>query len=654
MKKTSIILIAVLAAGAMYADSMQPVPVAEWNFDNQTLANDGSTAGFHDGVYVSGAVTNPVVGTAVFSTNTPSGSGYALDLSSVTDYMVIANSSTNYANYTNTFDSATQFTYSVWVRNPSGTWLGYGTMMGKGFENWNGDVSLKNGFELRAQNFTTAATGVRVEAWGSASVGDPSPYTDLTDTNWHLLTYTYDGSSSNLSLYIDGALKASKTSAVITPAPGRVLIFDSVEGDENAKQANCLYDSIQFYDQVLSASEVAELYIQQDWFTVTPDSLALSLTQPATLVTGIVTVAYMSATNVSVNVSFSNETHVGAFSVLETLPLVMTNTSPASTPIHIVFNANTAGAMTNGQVASCTAIVAWNKVGETNVTEVSVPLSLVYTILPEGLAGSVTSLGTTPTAVNPLNLSALGPMDWVMLGQGGNISNRNEKAGADYIGAVTVTGTHGAFSGNAYQSSWTNGAVLGAATNVQGSWEAQGTTTDTSLAFSLTGLAPAEYTMKVYCSKYKSTSQLTASKGSESYTIAFDQDGTTATRYGVFTVDFSIDTLGENLNVVYALVTSGKSSNVGLTAIALEQTSLSVDPAPGQISIPVISGGTNLVFSFGTTAGYQYAVEGTDNLVSGLWSNIVTDVAGTSGDVILTNAISSDAPQMFYRVYLQE
>ncbi len=642
---------AAVLAGIAFVGAAEAALVAEWNFDDQSLTNVMSAAGLHQGAVVSGGVTNPVVGTAVFSTNTPSGSGYALDLSSAADYMMIANSSTNYDEYADTFETATNFSYSMWVMNTSGSWNAYGSIASKGNEAWKQDDALKVGFELRAQNFTTAANGVRVEFWGEASVQDPAPYTDLTDGAWHLLTYTFDGTSSNLSLYVDGALTAAGTGTAFRPAPGKLLLFGAVEGEEDAKQSDCICDTIQFYDHALSAAEVDALYIPQNWFTVDADEIELTLTAPDTLVTGVVNAAYMSTSHVEVNVSFSNETHAGAFSLLETMPLVLTNTAPDSTPIQMVFDADQTGGMTNGEIASCTAVIAWNEQGSDEVTEVEVPVSVTYQVLLTDVVVSILELGASTDAVNPINLSSNGPADWVMLGMNGSTSSRNEMDGADYIGEVTVIGTHGAYAGNAYQSSWTNGSPIVRTNNVQGSWEGQGETG--AFSFSLVGLEQGEYSMNIYCSKYRATAQLTAAKGGASITEAFTYGGTTVTRYGVFTVDFTIG-YGETLDFLYEQVTRTSIGNVGITAITLERVSAPLDPTPGDVAALAVVGGTNLILSFETTAGYQYGVEATDNLAVGIWSDMAIAVEGTGGAVLITNALSADDPQMFYRAYLQE
>ncbi|VGO13019.1 hypothetical protein PDESU_01573 [Pontiella desulfatans] len=739
MNRKKRVVAAFLASFAIVGASQAGL-VAEWNFDDQTLANSGASTGLHDGSYVSGSSASPVAGTAVFTTNTPSGTGYALDLSSVSNYMMIANSSTNDVAYTNTFDSATNYSYSIWVKNPTNTWNGYGSIIAKGFEAWKQDDALKVGFELRAHNFLTAPEGVRVDAWGStgASVRDPAPYTDLTDGVWHHLTYTYDGTSSNLNLYIDGSLRATGTNMVIRPAPGNLMLFGAVEGEEEVKQSDLICDTIQFYDHALSESEAVGLYIQQTAFYVDPGAIAFE-TAPGTLVvTSSVDVAYLSGTNVEVNVSFSNVTHAGAFSVVETQPLVLTNPFPAMTPINIAVDA---GTVINGEIVACTAVIAWNEQGSTEVTEVKVPVTititnylptadpvdvttaqntdadltlsgsdpegsnLTYTVVTQPANGTLTTngalpnltyhpdadfsgqdsftytvndgdldsapatvtitvmspslsvtiqeLGTAPEEVNPVNLSTNGPTDWVMLGRGGDISVRDEMAGSDYIGAVTVIGERtGAYGANPYLCSWTNGATVVSTNDVQGSWEGQGASGE--LSFAVTNLAAGDYSMDVYCSRWRATGQLTASIGAASASAAHTEGAVNGgAYYAVYTVDFTIET-GDVLDVLVETTQQGHTyGNVSITAIALEMTSELVDPVPGDVSIAILYG-TNMVMSWETAAGYKYGIEATDNLVSGTWTNIVENLDGTGGDLIITNAIPDDEPQLFFRSYLQD
>jgi hypothetical protein len=68
------------------------------------------------------------------------------------------------------------------------------------------------------------------------------------------------------------------------------------------------------------------------------------------------------------------------------------------------------------------------------------------------------------------------------------------------------------------------------------------------------------------------------------------------------------------------------------------------------VSYQLLSGGTQIALSWPTAAGFDYGVQVTDDLVYGTWSNAVTGVLGTGGEVSVTNDITED--KLFYRSYL--
>ncbi|MDF7806650.1 Ig-like domain-containing protein [Pontiellaceae bacterium B12219] len=72
----------------------------------------------------------------------------------------------------------------------------------------------------------------------------------------------------------------------------------------------------------------------------------------------------------------------------------------------------------------------------------------------------------------------------------------------------------------------------------------------------------------------------------------------------------------------------------------------------GDVSYQLLSGGIQIALSWPTEAGFNYGVQVTDNLVVGIWSNAMTGVLGTGGEVIVTNDITED--RLFYRSYLEE
>jgi hypothetical protein len=181
---------------------------------------------------------------------------------------------------------------------------------------------------------------------------------------------------------------------------------------------------------------------------------------------------------------------------------------------------------------------------------------------------SISELGTDVSSVNTIDLTTLGSTDWAMLGQGADTNAFTEMAGADYIADVAVSGgSKGAFE-NSYLCSWNNGAGTETATAVKGSWEASYGAT---ISFSVTNLEAGDYTMNVYSSKYRANGALTVTMGTESVTTDFTVGGSSASsEYGVFTVNFTVDTTGDSLDVAYTTTDLGKDyGNVGITAITL-------------------------------------------------------------------------------------
>jgi hypothetical protein len=258
--------------------------------------------------------------------------------------------------------------------------------------------------------------------------------------------------------------------------------------------------------------------------------------------------------------------------------------------------------------------------------------------------------------VNPLDLTTEGTTDWVMLGRSGSTANRDEKAGADYIGAVTVVGTHDTYAANAYLSRWTDGSPTATASDIQGCWEVKPPAIDDiqALQFSVAGLTPGAYTMKLYCSRYKATGRLTASNDTESYSADFDEGGAGVDSvYGVFTVNFPITFTGESLDVSLDVTALGHSvyGNVAISAITLVQTSID-DWIVDDISIELGTGGTEISFSFGTSVGATYGVQATDDLTDPTsWTNLITGISG-DGDIVSVTSPVSAGPE-FYRIYIE-
>jgi hypothetical protein len=567
------------------------------------------------------------------------------------------------------------------------------------------------------------------------------------------------------------------------------------------------------------------------------DEIAFDLMAPATLATGRVEIAYVADTNVDVAVSLSEESHPGAFTLLNSTPMTLTEPSPSTTELEFVFDNSSIG-LTDGESATGLVTVVWNMSGNADTIEIVLPISVEYvaqdtgpilwdigratdganipstvadfvaagvsedlsgatvsnvegaqnmvsgditvdlstyrgTYLPSGTyagAGAslmkeylwhtgsseivigglsrrltpnteynvyvwgkgdgldqtatfsfegtssttatndvftsdatnflakfsfttdltvadtlsigwdrnseytalnafaivaidptiempIDELGTSPAAVNPLDLTTEGTTDWVMLGRSGSTANRDEKAGADYIGEVIVVGTHDTYAANAYLSRWTDGSPTATASDIQGCWEVKPPAIDDiqALQFSVAGLTPGAYTMKLYCSRYKATGRLTASNDTESYSADFDEGGAGVDSvYGVFTVNFPITFTGESLDVSLDVTALGHSvyGNVAISAITLVQTSID-DWIVDDISIELGTGGTEISFSFGTEAGATYGIQSTDDLTDPTsWTNLITGILGDGDIVTVTKPIITGSE--FYRIYIEK
>jgi hypothetical protein len=57
-----------------------------------------------------------------------------------------------------------------------------------------------------------------------------------------------------------------------------------------------------------------------------------------------------------------------------------------------------------------------------------------------------------------------------------------------------------------------------------------------------------------------------------------------------------------------------------------------------------------VALTWATEAGWNYGVAVKENLIYGSWSNIITGVAGISGEVTVINPVPADA--RFFRAYL--
>lgn len=107
------------------------------------------------------------------------------------------------------------------------------------------------------------------------------------------------------------------------------------------------------------------------------------------------------------------------------------------------------------------------------------------------------------------------------------------------------------------------------------------------------------------------------------------------------------------LNIAVATV---YRDSVGDDFNSLQEYLADTDPtnAPSALIITAIRpSGANFIISFASVSGKTYELDWTDDLVSGTWNPVATNIAGTGGIVQVTDPGATALPQRFYRVLLR-
>jgi hypothetical protein len=109
-------------------------------------------------------------------------------------------------------------------------------------------------------------------------------------------------------------------------------------------------------------------------------------------------------------------------------------------------------------------------------------------------------------------------------------------------------------------------------------------------------------------------------------------------------------------NLVSLFMTATMNSSVGFTFHSRDF----VDPTQfpfleiTAIRLPQITSlaiaGPDVKISFTTTNGVSYTVEYNNDLVTGSWSTLTNNIAGTGGIVTITDSSAAELPRHFYRV----
>ncbi len=166
----------------------------------------------------------------------------------------------------------------------------------------------------------------------------------------------------NINRYYEGA------GLTDTYADGTIVYKQNIDGGVPfVSQLNEPENDITFGLHSATVGTYAYLDADPDEISEVFDSTAVSL------VTGSVDVVFNSATNMDITISISDQSHLGAFSVLSTTPQTLT-VPMTPTTLEFEFD-NTVATLAAGQTATGLATIAWSETGGGASGSTVVPLS---------------------------------------------------------------------------------------------------------------------------------------------------------------------------------------------------------------------------------------------------------------------------------------
>lgn len=220
-----------IAAAKQYASTVDRAVgdqiVGRWDFDecSGTIAKDTSGSGNN----------GTVIGSPVWSTNTPSGQGCALNFDAATKYVSVPDSAS--------LDLADNFTVSLWV-NMNSTAISVFMIKGDGTIH-----GLAPAYGLNGNGFSLI---------GSNCMNLPAMPLKSDVGVWHQFVGTVSGGTR--SFYIDGRLAGSVTAGCNSWDNGNILEI----GRHGASySANAILDEVRVYAGALTAMDVQKLYAEE-------------------------------------------------------------------------------------------------------------------------------------------------------------------------------------------------------------------------------------------------------------------------------------------------------------------------------------------------------------------------------------------------------
>lgn len=244
---------ATIAKAQVFSDSLKNSLllnlVSEWDFDELTTAVQGTSIydSWNNGNNMTLSTNSD--GLDKLRTGTNCVSGKCLSFDGTDDYAYVSGSGSSTSNLAITG----AITLSAWVKfNTTGTDM---TIMARGRD---GSGTADSGYALWRYSgtnriyFDTYSTTTR-DALTSSAI--------INDTNWHLITVTWDGTTNanTKKIYVDGTYDNYKTSVISVIGQPAIEFRIGKDGGGNAI-LNGLLDDMRVYNAVLPTSQIKEQY----------------------------------------------------------------------------------------------------------------------------------------------------------------------------------------------------------------------------------------------------------------------------------------------------------------------------------------------------------------------------------------------------------
>lgn len=519
---------------------------------------------------------------------------------------------------------------------------------------------------------TFDSTGAVTWPGGALALGQASLSLDLIapDTSTNAIIdalYVAGGATTDVQIisavadagfsasYINNTLGAANTNEAIT------VTFDNTSiGLENGESTNStlVVTWTAVGSGVTNTSEAAldVTYINvPNSLSRSPASLSLVLEGPDTATNGVVAVSYVEGTIAKDVVVVSVVSTNADFSAAPT-GFTLNSGSP-NQDITVTYT-NTGALENHLDTDASTLIISWTEAGSgvTNTSQVALDVTYnnnaqvteIWTIgIDFGATASADpnnswnqfSVGGTETTPGMTNTEAVVLSS--LIDTGNNPVSGVEFSVSNATGQIAWDFSGGLAGGNPVETIITNESVYsdGLISNDKASRPV--VAGDDYFVFTFTGLDDGLL--------YDLVGGWDNNNGN--FNTVWTADGQSLTMYPQYKSFKTFEGIGTDGNGNLVITVTGEGNAAHVTVAALTLRAYSIAPSEiGAASLSVLPGGTEVAICWPGQAGITYAIEATDNLVIGNWTNINSGIVGIGGEMCVTNAITGD--QHFFRPVL--